>query len=326
VQRILIVGATGPIGLGREVCKILSHFKTQYEINVLVRESAMADADKQAYLQELKTCNARFCHADLKDAASLLRICDGMDVVITSATVTSSRQPGDTPETVDRQGQRSLLVAARKMAVKKYIYVSYSDNNQMNADCALTDAKREMEDALRASDLDYTILKPTYFSECWLSPRFGFDLENKKASLCDGGQAMISWISIQNVAQFAVASINSHSAHRASLNLGGPQTLSVRDLVTYCEQGLGCKFELSNADVPALKQSLLEASRRGNSLDQSLAALTLGFARDDVIDMSSIAAQFPEIELISVKEGLNQKISAMQSGKCAALGGELLVE
>ncbi|VAW61713.1 hypothetical protein MNBD_GAMMA11-1615, partial [hydrothermal vent metagenome] len=50
------------------------------------------------------------------------------------------------------------------------------------------------------------------------------------------------------------------------------------------------------------------------------------FARDDVIDMSSIAAQFPEIELISVKEGLNQKISAMQSGKCAALGGELLVE
>ncbi|HED34538.1 MAG TPA: NAD-dependent epimerase/dehydratase family protein [Gammaproteobacteria bacterium] len=312
MKRILIVGATGPIGLGREICKILSKSGTQYELNVLVRKSAKNNSEKRQYLNELKACNAQFCEADLKDPDSLLRICEGMDVVMTSATVTSSRQTGDTPETVDMQGQQDLLVAAEKVGVKKYIYVSYSDNNQVNADCVLTDAKKEMEVALRASLLDYTILKPTYFSECWLSPRFGFDIENRIASLCNDGQARISWVSIKNVAQFAVSSISHPNARRASLNIGGPEALSVMDIVKYCEQRLECQFELKNVSERALEQALEEAKAGGNSLEQSLAALTLGFTKDDVIDMGVVSNQFPEIKMTSVKDIIDQKISLME--------------
>lgn len=325
MKRILIVGATGPIGLGREICKILSKSDTQYELNVLVRESAKINPEKKQYLNELEACNAQFCEADLKDPDSLLRICKGMDVVITSATVTLSRQAGDTPETVDKQGQQDLLVAAVKMGVKKYIYVSYSDNNQANADCVLTDAKIEMEVALRASPLDYTILKPTYFSECWLSPRFGFDLENKRASLCNDGRARISWVSIQNVAQFAVSSIKHQNACRASINIGGPEVLSVRDIVKYSEQRMACQFELKNVSELVLEQMLEDAKVGGNSLEQSLAALTLGFTKDDIIDTDIVADQFPEIKLISVKEIIDQKISGVEEDNGVSRKEELAV-
>jgi len=319
MKRVLIVGATGPIGLGREICRI-----SQYEINVLVRESARNDPAKAGYLQELKSCNARFCYADLKDPEALPGICEGMDVVITSATVTSSRQAGDTPETVDRQGQLNLLAAAVKMSVKKYIYVSYSDNNQANADCVLTDAKREMQRALKLSKLNYTILKPTYFSECWLSPRFGFDLENKVALLCADGRARISWISIKNVAQFAVSSINNPAARRVSLNIGGPDALSVRDIVKYCEQRLECQFELKNVSESVLRQALADAKSTGDSLEQSLAALTLSFIKDDIINMDMIAERFPDIDLISVKTIIEQKILCMGGAAEFSMRGELL--
>lgn len=324
MKKILIVGATGPIGLGREICKILSKSDTQYELNVLVRKSARADLEKRQYLNELKACNAQFCEADLKNSDSLLRICEGMDVVITSATVTSSRQTGDTPETVDMQGQQDLLVAAEKVGVKKYIYVSYSDNNQANADCVLTDAKREMEIALRASSLDYTILKPTYISECWLSPRFGFDVKNKKASLLHNGQARISWVSIQNVAQFAVLSINHTNAHRASLNIGGPESLSVKDIVKYCEQRMECQFELKNVSKRTLERTLEDAKAGGSSLEQSLAALTLGFTEDDIIDIEILSKQFSEIKLISVQDIIGQKISEMERSRGREQREELL--
>ncbi len=325
MKRILIVGATGPIGLGREICKVLSKLGIQYEINVLVRKSAKTDPEKKQYLNELEACNAQFCEADLKNQDSLLRICEGMDVVITSATVTSSRQAGDTPETVDKQGQQDLLAAAVKMKVKKYIYVSYSDNNQANADCAITDAKKEMEVALRESTLDYTILKPTYFSECWLSPRFGFDLENTRASLCNDGQARISWVSIKNVAQFAVSSISHPNARRASLNIGGPEVLSVRDIVKYSEQRLACQFELKNVSELVLEKILEDAKVGGDSLEQSLAALTLGFTKDDIIDISIVKNQFPEIKLISVKEIIDQKISGVDEDNGVSQREELVV-
>jgi uncharacterized protein YbjT (DUF2867 family) len=55
--------------------------------------------------------------------------------------------------------------------------------------------------------------------EAWLSPVVGFDAANAKATVYGTGQNPISWIAIQDVARFAVASLDHPAAKNATLEL-----------------------------------------------------------------------------------------------------------
>jgi len=77
-----------------------------------------------------------------------------------------------------------------------------------------------------ASGIAYTILRPTFFTEIWLSPAVGFDATNATATIYGAGQNPISWISLGDVAEFAVCCRDNPEARNAILELGGPQALS----------------------------------------------------------------------------------------------------
>lgn len=79
---------------------------------------------------------------------------------------------------------------------------------------------------MQQSGLTYTILRPSYFMEVWLSPVVGFDFPNATAQLYGSGRNPISWISLGDVARFAVESLDHPNARNATLELGGPEALS----------------------------------------------------------------------------------------------------
>ena len=106
-----------------------------------------------------------------------------------------------------------LIDVAREAGVQHFVYVSFP---VMAASFPLQDAKRAVEARLRESGLTYTILRPTYFSEIWLSPAVGYDYANRKAALYGTGENAISWISFLDVAQFAVATLNNAAARVAA--------------------------------------------------------------------------------------------------------------
>jgi uncharacterized protein YbjT (DUF2867 family) len=95
----------------------------------------------------------------------------------------------------------------------------------------LQNAKRKVENALKESGMTYTILQPTFFMEVWLSPHLGFDHPNGKATIYGSGNNKISWISLRDVAAFAVASLDNEAAKNAEIELGGPDALSPLDVV-----------------------------------------------------------------------------------------------
>src|SRR5216684_2211358 len=100
---ILVVGATGT--LGEEICRKLR--ARRLAVRALVRQTA-----NPIRLNALRAVGVDLCWGDLKDAGSLRETCYGADVVISTASSTLSRQAGDSIETVDRQGQLSLIAAA----------------------------------------------------------------------------------------------------------------------------------------------------------------------------------------------------------------------
>jgi NADH dehydrogenase len=284
---ILVVGATGL--LGGEICHQLS--AAGHSVRALVRPTA-----SESRVESLRVIGAELVTGDLKDRASLDAACADAQVVITTASTTLSRQPDDTIASVDQDGQLQLIDAAKASGVSRFVYISYSGNHAV--ECPLTTAKRSVEQALRDSSLTYTILRPSYFMEVWLSPALGFDVAKAQARVYGAGRAPISFISFKDVARFAVRCLTNPAARNATIELGGPEALSPLDVVRIFEASTGRTFDLQHVPEEVLEQQ--HAGAR-DPLERSFGALMLAYARGDVIDMSQTLDAFP-LQLTSVRE------------------------
>ena len=292
---ILVVGASGH--LGGDICRRL--VSRRRLLRGLVRPSSAREA-----VSRLQALGVQLLEGDLRDRASLDRACRDVAVVISTATITRSRQPGESIETTDHQGQLALVQAARAAGVGSFIYVSYS--GQIGVDDPLTTAKRAVEHQLRQSGLTYTILRPSYFMEAWLSPALGFDYPNRKATIYGSGHAKISWISLGDVAEFAVQALDNPTARDAVLELGGPDALGPSEVVRIFEQVGGKPFEITY-----IPRAALEAQRAAapDSLQQAFAALMLAYATGNPIPMAETLRRFP-VQLTSVRQYAERVLAA----------------
>lgn len=282
----LVVGATGL--LGSEICRLLAAAGKPFR--ALVRPTS--DKIKVAQLQSL---GAEIAPGDLRDRSSLESACKGVNAVISTASATISRQEGDSIQTVDLEGQLSLIDAAKAAGVSQFILVSLSPSA---IEFPLQAAKRAVEEHLKQSHLRYTILQPTCFMEVWLGPALGFDAANAKAQIYGSGQNTISWISYRDVAKFATESLDNPAARNAVIELGGPESLSPLEVVRIFEQVQGRAFEIQHVPDEAL---LEQKKAAGDPLEESFAGLMLYYSAGNVIDMRETLQKFP-VQLTSVKD------------------------
>ena len=290
---ILVVGSTGMVGSG--VCLGLA--AQGKAVRALVRETS--DPTK---VDKLRGQGIEIFMGDLRDPASLKSACEGIETVVdTVSAVPFSYVPGQNDlQNVDTNGAKSLIDAAKAAGVKHFIYTSFSKN--MDADFPLRNAKREVEAYLKTSGLTYTILRPGYFMEAWLSPMVGFDAENAKATIYGSGDQPISYISLVDAIQFEVASVTSPAARDNVLEVGGPQPVSPNEVVKLFEAKSGKTFETSYVPAEALKGQMEGAT---DPMQKSFAGLMYCYALGDPIDMQAVLQAFP-LKLTFVQEFVNR--------------------
>ena len=283
----LVVGATGLVG--NAICSLLG--ERGQKVRALVRGTANPEK-----LVQLKKVGAEFAEGDLKDQASLERACRGAGAVISTASSTLSRGTADSIQTVDLEGQLRLVDAAKAEGVERFVFLSFRNNPAIQY--PLTRAKRAVEQRLRESGLNFTLLQASYFMEIWLSPALGFDYAHAKARLYGTGENAVSWISVSDVAEFAVAVLASPAAQRAILEIGGPEALSPLEVVRIFEQQSGRKFEVEHVPEEALRAQLAGAT---DPLQQTFAGLMLQCAAGDAVDMRRTRELF-RVPLSSVRD------------------------
>jgi NADH dehydrogenase len=278
---IVVIGSTGMVG--GEVCRRL--VARGRPVRAVVR--AGSDPSR---VEALRALGTETVQADLRDRASLLAACAGADAVVTTvSSMPFSYQPGQNDiATTDLDGGRRLVDVAREAGVRQLVYTSFSAN--IDVDMPLGRAKRAVEAHLRSSGLDYTILRPSYFQEVWLSPAVGFDAAGRAATVYGDGEAPISWIALGDVAEFAVRSLEEPAARNATLELGGPEALSPHDVVRLFEHTLGAAFTVTHVPEAALADQQASAE---DPMAQSFAALMRAYAHGDAIDMRGLLAQIP---------------------------------
>jgi NADH dehydrogenase len=282
---ILVAGATGY--LGSEICRLLRERKQR--VRALVRHTSNSEK-----IERLRALGVDFALGDLKDPRSLDAACHNVDTVISTASVTLSRQPDDSIQRVDREGQIALVDAAVSNGVERYLYVSFSGN--LDLECALQSAKRTVERAVRDSGMTYTILRPSFFVEIWLSPALGFDVEHGKARIFGTGDQRMSWISLADVARFTVECIDHPAAKNAVFELGG-EAVSPNELIAEVERRTGKSIDVERIPAEALHAQRAQAT---DPIEHTFATLMLGYAQGDEVDLGP--ARKLDVPIRSVRE------------------------
>jgi uncharacterized protein YbjT (DUF2867 family) len=178
--------------------------------------------------------------------------------------------------------------AARQAGMEHFVLVSFRDNPRIQY--PLTQAKRAVERRLKGSGMAYTILQASYFMEVWLSPALGFDWANGKVRIYGEGNNKLSWVSYKDVARVAVATLDEPRARNAVLEVGGPQALSPREVVTMFEAAGAAEISTEYVPEAALRSQLDAAS---DPLEKSFAGLMLQYASGDAMNLTDTQKLFP---------------------------------
>jgi uncharacterized protein YbjT (DUF2867 family) len=238
-QVILVVGATGLLGL--EICRRLR--AQDRAVRGLVRRGS----PKETLLREL---GVEIVHGDLRTPPTVAPACEGVTTVVSTATAMGAKDRSLSLRNVDRDGQLALVELARLRGVRSFVYLSASPNLRRSA--PLVRYKRDVERAVRTSGMRWTIVQPSAFMDVWFSSLLGWDHVTGRAMIFGGGTAPVSWICVDDVAAHVHAAISDERVANTELPLGGPETLSPRQVVKIFEQVSGRPYSVRRVPRPVL--------------------------------------------------------------------------
>lgn len=284
---ILVAGATGMVG-GMIVDGLLARGQ---RVRALVRSANSA--------QILHERGVDTALGDLKDPASLDRACTGVEVVITTAN-SASRGGPDNPESVEEQGNRNLIDAARAAGVRQFVFVS-ALGSDLNSPVPLLRGKAIAEQYLRESGLNYTILLPNLYLEIWCPNIVGrAALAGQPVTLIGEGRRKHSMISATDVAAFVVAVAGNERAHNRVLVLGGPQAVTWHDVIAAHERIQGRQIEVRYLPPGGVLPGLPDFVSGFMNLLETY---------DSVIQMDSLAQEFG-VRQVTVDECIERQLAA----------------
>ena len=218
-MKVVLAGAYG--NLGADILKRL--VKDNHEVVAL----DLAERDLGI------TGNVTFKKIDVTNPETLVGVCDGADVVIstvgltkTSATLTNYQ--------IDYQGNLNLLNEAKKAGVKHFAYTSVI-KAEKGPKVPMVNAKYMFEEELKKSGLTYAIYRPTgYFYD--IVKVFKPMIEKGEVTLLGKKPVYANVISTEDLADFIVLHMMDENK---MYGIGGKETYSYEEIANLCFEAAG---------------------------------------------------------------------------------------
>lgn len=161
---------------------------------------------------------------DVTKPEQLKGLCDGADAVITTVGLTRTSAEV-TNYDIDYQGNLNLLNEAKRAGVKKFAYVSV-----LKADKApkvpMLHAKYLLEEALKASGIDYVIFRPTsYFYD--IAKVFKPMIEKGEVTLLGKKPVSANVIDTTDLADFMLLHLGDRNK---TYDIGGTETYTYEEI------------------------------------------------------------------------------------------------
>jgi len=304
---ILIVGGSG--FLGREVTKRL--LARGEQVRLSVRTPAKVD--------DLKQLGAKVLQGDLIDPPSLRVACQRVDRVFAAAHSLLGKGRYRS-EAVDDAGHRALIDAAKAAGVPHFVYTSIlGATPDHRVDFFRT--KYRVEEYLKASGLNYTILRPAAFMEWHAHILNGKGiLENGKTSLLGKGTKQRNFVAVQDVAHFAVLALTNSKLQNRTLVVGGPGNYSANQVAELYGKLAGVTPKVTHLPAPVARvmSIVLKPFHPGLSRIMYLGSLP-DDAFDERFDPEPLLAEFP-VRLTTLEEFVHARVEETKE----AIGGPAL--
>lgn len=223
MRTMLVAGASGR--LGREITAELH--RRGYATRALVRE--------RARLSSAEGVDDVFV-GDATRPATLGGVCEGVEVVVTA--MGASLQLGRTKTSanyrgVDYEANRNLLAEAqRRGRVRKFVYVSLFGAEALRG-TAYVDAHEEFVRELKASGLDYTVVRPTGFF--YIFAEVFKMAERGRVMLIGDGAARTNPVHEKDV---ACACADAVDEPQREIPIGGPEVYTRREIAELAFEAL----------------------------------------------------------------------------------------
>ncbi|MEP6753743.1 MAG: SDR family oxidoreductase [Candidatus Dormiibacterota bacterium] len=299
---ILVAGGSG--NLGRE---LVPHLRALgHGVRVLTRDPIRG--------QQRLGDNPEFVLGDARSPQSLEAALSSVDAVISA--MTGFGPGGRGPKAVDFEGNLNLIRAAEAAGVRRFVLLSM---NGAAADhpMELARMKHRAEAALRASRLDWVIVRPNAFMELWAEIVGGPIVKEGRATVFGRGDNPVNFVSTRDVARLIELAVLDPGLSRSILAVGGPENLTFNQLVALIETAAGRRARVKHIPLPLMR--VLSVVMRPFKPDLA-GMIEAGIAFDTVdmtFDASELRQRFPKIELTRMADilGPPRAGSSMLTGR-----------
>lgn len=294
---ILVAGGTGM--LGTQIVRLL---RTRgLPVRVLSRNESRA--------RDLLGDSVDVVVGDVRDASAVERAVDGAQTVVSA--VHGFAGPGATsPDAVDHRGNLNLVGAARAASVDHFVLVSIQ-GAAPDHPMELFRMKYRAEEALRASGLSWTILRPSAFMELWAKMLAAPLLSTGKTVIFGRGQNPINFVSVHDVARFVELAVVDPGMRGVSMDIGGPGNLTFEQLVDVIQRETGKTGTIRHVPRTFMRIASVMMRPFNPVLARQIHAGVVMDTADMRFDATPLAHAYPSISLASFDEVVRRDFAAV---------------
>lgn len=293
---ILIAGATSHVG--EKLIPML--LQKGYKVRAMTRTLAKAE--------NLRLLGAEVVQGNVRDPLTLIRALDGIDQVVDSICAPIPDSPGNNVKAVDDEGNRALIDMAKKARVKHFVFIS-AFGAAPDHPVDFFRVKWQIEEYLKASGMNYTILRPTAFMEVWGAMIGVPILATGKTTIYGPGKNPVSFISTEDVAKFVIIGLEDPQARNQILTIGGLRNMGMNQVAELFETSIRQKAKVSHVPVMMMKvmSPIIWPFNEGTGRIMAMAA---NLATEDwTVNMNDMLKKYP-IKLIPIEDVVHRMIAS----------------
>jgi NADH dehydrogenase len=242
---VLVTGATGFVG--RQVVKALC--SSGMEVRCLLRSPSRGEV--------LAGQPVDIRHGDVEDAAALKNAFHNVDAAVHLVAVI--RERGEvTFERVNRRGTENVVKAARDQGVDHFIHMSAIGVSDSPAYPYLY-SKWQAEQAVAASGLPYTILRPSLLfgeGDEFVNALAGLVRAFPIVPIAGPGRSKFQPIAVDEVARCVAIAVGREELMGKAIEIGGPDHLSYEDIVDTIVDTYGLRRLKLHVPLPAMRPAV----------------------------------------------------------------------
>jgi uncharacterized protein YbjT (DUF2867 family) len=285
---MLIAGGTGL--LGTQVVRLLT--AQGLSLRILTRDRYKA--------QHLSGEKVEIVSGAVQDRSAIEQAVAGANVVI-SAIQGFSGKGDSNPRTVDLHGNSALIQAAQQAGVERFILVSVH-GAAPDHPIELFRMKYAAEQALQASGLSWTIIRPTAYMETW-TKMIGEPLVNTgKTRIFGRGVNPINFVSASDVAQFVARAAQETDMQGERVEVGGPQSLTMRQVAQTIMSATKMSGKVNPVPLPMMRLMAALMRPLNATLARQIQAGIVMDTRDMSFDPSEMRHRYPGISYTSLAD------------------------